>query len=82
MLQDGREQGESLLQTTQMNLLPVEARLNRQKKAKGPDDWLPPKNQCLYFKMFERIKNAYALTYSVTEKSEMARIKARVCGST
>lgn len=65
-----------------MNLLPVEARLNRQKGAKGPDDWLPPKNQCLYFKMFERIKDAYALTYSVTEHSEMARIKVSVCGST
>ena len=65
-----------------INLLPVEARLNRQKGAQGPDDWLPPKNQCLYFKMFERIKDAYALTYSVTEQSEMARIKASVCGST
>jgi hypothetical protein len=32
--------------------------------------------------MFERIKDAYALTYSVTEHSEMARIKASVCGST
>jgi hypothetical protein len=30
------------------NFISVEACLNRQKGAKGPEVWLPPKNQCEY----------------------------------
>ncbi len=40
----------------QANLLAVEASLNRQKGAKGLDEWLPPKNQCQYISRFLRIK--------------------------
>lgn len=45
-----------------VNLLSVEARLNRQKGAKGPEKWLPPKNQCAYVARFFRVIRTYDLT--------------------
>jgi hypothetical protein len=41
------------------NLVAVEASLNRQKGAKGLDEWLPPKNQTQYKARFERIWKIY-----------------------
>lgn len=38
-----------------VNLLPVEASLNCSKGARGPDEWLPPANQCGYLARFIRI---------------------------
>ena len=49
------------------NLIAVEAKLNRQKSAKGPDKWLPPKNQCLYLARFLRIVKKYKLSLSDRE---------------
>lgn len=43
------------------NLLSVEASLNRQKGAKGPEEWLPPANQCQYLSRFYRITLKYDL---------------------
>ena len=43
------------------NLLAVEASLNRQKGAKGPDKWQPPTNQCQYLSRFRRIAIKYDL---------------------
>ena len=43
------------------NLLSVEASLNRQKGAKGPDEWLPPANRCEYLLRFLRIAKNYGL---------------------
>lgn len=43
------------------NLLAVEASLNRQKGAKGPDEWQPPTNQCQYLSRFRRIAVKYNL---------------------
>jgi hypothetical protein len=43
------------------NLLAVEASLNRQKGAKGPDKWQPPANQCQYLSRFRRIAIKYDL---------------------
>ncbi|MDG1122335.1 MAG: HNH endonuclease family protein [Glaciecola sp.] len=45
-----------------VNLLSVEASLNRQKGAKGPEQWLPPKNQCAYVARFFRVIRTYDLT--------------------
>lgn len=52
------------------NLIAVEAKLNRQKSAKGPDKWLPPKNQCQYFARFLRIVKKYKLSLSEREFTE------------
>ncbi|MGR6872621.1 HNH endonuclease family protein [Pseudomonas sp. HK3] len=54
-----------------INLIAVEASLNRAKGAKGPDEWLPPKNQCQYTLRFKRIVKKYDL--QMTSKiNEMA----------
>ncbi|WP_227499679.1 HNH endonuclease family protein [Marinobacter adhaerens] len=44
-----------------VNLLPVEASLNRSKGAKGPTEWLPPSGQCSYVARFSRITKKYQL---------------------
>jgi hypothetical protein len=43
------------------NLLVVSASLNRQKGAKGPAAWLPPKGRCEYGKRFVRVVKKYKL---------------------
>lgn len=43
------------------NLVSVEASLNRQKGASGPDEWLPPANQCQYVLRFLRVAKSYQL---------------------
>lgn len=44
------------------NLVSVEASLNRQKGADGPDKWLPPANQCQYVLRFLRVAKVYSLS--------------------
>ncbi len=51
----------------QVNLLPVEASLNRSKGARGPDQWLPPTGQCGYVARFFRIVKMYRLTPKPSE---------------
>lgn len=46
-----------------INLVPVEASLNRSKGAKGLDEWLPPANQAQYKARFQRIVLKYGLHY-------------------
>ena len=62
------------------NLLIVSARLNRQKGAKDPARWLPPKNQCFYVNLWVGIKNKYGLKMDSTEKSFIAK-KLKSCQS-
>jgi len=50
-----------------VNLWLVEARLNRSKGAKGPDEWLPPAGQCGYVARFFRIVKMYQLTPTAEE---------------
>ncbi len=45
----------------QVNLLPVEASLNRSKGARGPMEWLPPSGQCSYVSRFYRVTKKYRL---------------------
>jgi len=52
-----------------INLLSVEASLNRQKGAKGPDKWLPPANHCQYLARFYRVVLKYGLGLSADEKA-------------
>jgi len=44
-----------------INLVAVEASLNRQKGAKGLEEWLPPKNQEQYKARFQRVVLKYDL---------------------
>lgn len=57
------------------NLISVELSLNRQKGAKGPDEWLPPANQCEYVLRFIRIVKKYGLQ----EPAGLSRIRQQVC---
>lgn len=50
-----------------VNLLPVEASLNRSKGAKGPNEWLPPAGQCGYVARFVRVLRLYDLKPSPHE---------------
>ena len=52
-----------------VNLLPVETSLNRSKGAQGPDEWLPPANQCGYVARFVRVVRLYDLQPSTQETS-------------
>ena len=45
-----------------INLLSVEASLNRQKGSKGPDEWLPPTGHCEYISRFIRVVRLYGLS--------------------
>ena len=62
------------------NLLVVEASLNRQKSDKGPEEWLPPANQCAYVARFERIRRLYSLELSSNEKRNLEKLVFG-CGS-
>ena len=44
-----------------VNLVAVEAALNRSKSDQGPDEWLPPAGQCGYVARFYRIVKLYKL---------------------
>lgn len=62
-----------------VNLLSVEASLNREKGAKGPDEWLPPAHQCQYILRFLRVMKSYKLQLSETEEHQLANTRSRVC---
>ena len=62
------------------NLLSVESSLNRAKGAKGPNEWLPPANQCEYTLRFLRVVRQFRLSQSASEQAQMAAVRQRVCG--
>ena len=62
-----------------INLLAVEARLNRQKGAKGPLKWLPPQNQCQYIDLFTTILHSYDLTFSPREADMAKDLRRKYC---
>ena len=61
------------------NLLSVERSLNRQKGAKGLNQWLPPKNQCQYIVRFERVVKTYSLNLSSQQNIEYKALKGKYC---
>lgn len=61
------------------NLIAVEASLNRQKGAKGLDEWLPPKNQCQYILRFMRIKQKYGIELSESKRESYKALQASYC---
>lgn len=50
-----------LMANDPINLWAVESSLNRSKGAKGPTEWLPPENECIYILRFSRILKKYNL---------------------
>jgi hypothetical protein len=61
------------------NLLSVEARLNRQKGAKGLSAWLPPANQCQYISRFIRVYKTYNLSLTNSEQANYDKLRKRHC---
>lgn len=58
------------------NLLLVKASLNRQKGAKGPDDWLPPNHlfRCEYIAKFMHVMDKYHLKLISSEKRQVDKM--------
>lgn len=63
-----------------VNLISVEASLNRSKGAKGPLEWLPPSGQCQYALRFLRVLKIYELSLEKQEAEGHERLKRRLCG--
>lgn len=62
-----------------VNLLPVEASLNRSKGAKGPDEWLPPSSVCSYVGRFLDIVEVYDLSLSQQERNKFSSLVRAHC---
>lgn len=58
------------------NLILAQASLNRQKGAKGLNDWLPPNHQyrCDYIAHFNRVMDKYGLAYLASEQRIVNRL--------
>lgn len=65
----------------QVNLVPVQSSINREKGARGPDKWLPPRVEyrCEYLLRFERVVRIWDLQYFPEEAETAAEIKAHYC---
>lgn len=62
-----------------VNLLSVEASLNRQKGAQGPDKWLPPSSECQYLARFLRVVKIYGLQPRPSESQAYQRLLTDRC---
>lgn len=63
-----------------VNLIPVEASLNRSKGAQGPEDWLPPSGKCQYVSRFVRIVKTYGLVPNQAQFNRYKQQLADYCG--
>lgn len=63
------------------NLFAVEKKVNRQKSALGPAEWLPPNInfRCQYILRFQRIIFKYQLTQPADELVKIQRVKKKYC---
>ena len=55
--------------------------LNSAKQARGPEAWLPPKNQCQYISDWTAVKIRWGLKVDATEKAFLVK-KAASCANT
>lgn len=64
------------------NLLLVKASLNRQKGAKGPDEWLPPNHlfRCKYISKFMYVMDKYDLEIVSSEKRQIDKMLSACAG--
>lgn len=69
--------------TWRANLLPVTGSVNREKGAKGPDKWLPPRVEyrCEYLLRFERIAKQWELEFRPKEAEAHGVLKEHYCGA-
>jgi len=58
------------------NLILTQASLNRQKGAKGPDEWLPPNHayRCEYIARFNAVMTKYGIIYIASEQRIVNRL--------
>lgn len=63
-----------------VNLISVEASLNRSKGAKGILDWLPPSGQCQYALRFIRVLKLYGFALSPQQSEAHDALRKRICG--
>ncbi len=63
-----------------VNLIPVEASLNRSKGAQGPESWLPPSGKCQYVSRFVRIVKVYGLQPDQAKFNRYKQQLADYCG--
>ncbi|WP_260312648.1 HNH endonuclease family protein [Marinobacter sp. 3-2] len=63
-----------------VNLWSVELSLNRQKGARGPEEWLPPSGRCQYVSRFFRIVKLYGLRLSQSQFNLYKQQIASFCG--
>ena len=78
---DGWDQGKrEQFANDPVNLWSVELPLNRQKGAKGPEEWLPPAGQCQYVSRFVRIVKGYDLKPSQALVDSYRQQLADYCG--
>lgn len=62
-----------------VNLLVVEAGLNRSKGAKGLDEWMPPAGKCQYASRYIRVMKKYDISLSVSDRTQYQAILKSVC---
>jgi hypothetical protein len=64
-----------------INLFAVEKRVNRQKSAYGPTEWLPPniKFRCQYILRFQRVVKLYGLDQNATELQMIEQAQQQYC---
>jgi len=64
-----------------INLFAVEKRVNRQKSAYGPSEWLPPniKFRCQYILRFQRVVKLYGLDQNATELQMIEQAQQQYC---
>lgn len=48
--------------------------LNQQKQAKGPEEWMPPQNQCAYVAQWITVKARWGLSVDAKERDALVRI--------
>ncbi|XKG36511.1 HNH endonuclease family protein [Marinobacter sp.] len=63
-----------------VNLWSAELSLNRQKGARGPEEWLPPAGKCQYVSRFVRIVKVYELKPSEGQFNRYKRQLSKYCG--
>lgn len=62
-----------------VNVWPVEASLNRQKGARGLDEWLPPTGRCQYVSRFIRVAKLYELGLQGAELATYKQVLQDSC---
>lgn len=63
----------------QYHLLPLSIKANRTKGDRGPDEWMPETNRCLYITTFISIVNKNKLILSEIEKNKYDMIEKSEC---